>query len=110
MIRFPEGVSLKVLSRGLLPRPEFGLAQGFTRNLSRSLTRPRLAGVALLFVLLLSACGPGIAGESWAGISTDGKYVYVAWKEDMFRVNYSEATIVTLYLSEKLNVLLRPKL
>lgn len=30
--------------------------------------------------------------------------------EDMFRVNYSEATIVTLYLSEKLNLLLRPKL
>ena len=30
--------------------------------------------------------------------------------EDMFRVNYSDATIVTLYLSEKLNVLLRPKL
>lgn len=30
--------------------------------------------------------------------------------EDMFRVNYGEATIVTLYLSEKLNVLLRPKL
>lgn len=30
--------------------------------------------------------------------------------EDMFRVDYSAATIVTLYLSEKLNVLLRPKL
>jgi hypothetical protein len=30
--------------------------------------------------------------------------------EDMFRVNLSEATIVTLYLSEKLNMLLRPKL
>ena len=30
--------------------------------------------------------------------------------EDMFRVDLSEATIVTLYLSEKLNVLLRPKL
>jgi hypothetical protein len=30
--------------------------------------------------------------------------------EDMFRVDVSEATIVTLYLSEKLNVLLRPKL
>jgi protein-L-isoaspartate O-methyltransferase len=30
--------------------------------------------------------------------------------QDMFRVNYSEATVVTLYLSEKLNVLLRPKL
>jgi SAM-dependent methyltransferase len=30
--------------------------------------------------------------------------------EDMFRVNYSEATVVTLYLSEKLNVLLRPRL
>jgi methyltransferase family protein len=30
--------------------------------------------------------------------------------EDMFRVDISEATVVTLYLSEKLNVLLRPKL
>jgi len=30
--------------------------------------------------------------------------------EDMFRVDVSEASIVTLYLSEKLNVLLRPKL
>jgi len=30
--------------------------------------------------------------------------------EDMFRVDVSEATVVTLYLSEKLNVLLRPKL
>ena len=29
---------------------------------------------------------------------------------DMFLINYSEATVVTLYLSEKLNVLLRPKL
>ena len=30
--------------------------------------------------------------------------------EDMFRIDVSEANIVTLYLSEKLNVLLRPKL
>ena len=30
--------------------------------------------------------------------------------EDMFRIDISEANIVTLYLSEKLNVLLRPKL
>jgi ubiquinone/menaquinone biosynthesis C-methylase UbiE len=30
--------------------------------------------------------------------------------EDMFHVDVSEATVVTLYLSEKLNVLLRPKL
>lgn len=30
--------------------------------------------------------------------------------EDMFRIDVSEADIVTLYLSEKLNVLLRPKL
>jgi ubiquinone/menaquinone biosynthesis C-methylase UbiE len=29
---------------------------------------------------------------------------------DMFRANISEATIVTLYLSRKLNLLLRPKL
>lgn len=30
--------------------------------------------------------------------------------EDMFRIDVREATIVTLYLSEKLNVLMRPKL
>lgn len=30
--------------------------------------------------------------------------------EDMFRVDISEANVVTLYLSDKLNVLLRPKL
>lgn len=30
--------------------------------------------------------------------------------DDMFRTNMREATVVTLYLSEKLNVLLRPKL
>jgi protein-L-isoaspartate O-methyltransferase len=30
--------------------------------------------------------------------------------EDMFRIDVSEATVVTLYLSEKLNVLLCPKL
>lgn len=30
--------------------------------------------------------------------------------EDMFRIDVSEATVVTLYLSEKINVLLRPKL
>ena len=30
--------------------------------------------------------------------------------EDMFRIDVSEATVVTLYLSEKLNVMLRPKL
>ena len=30
--------------------------------------------------------------------------------DDMFVVNYSEANIVTLYLSEKLNLLLLPKL
>ncbi|HEV2827162.1 MAG TPA: methyltransferase domain-containing protein [Pyrinomonadaceae bacterium] len=30
--------------------------------------------------------------------------------EDMFHINLREATVVTLYLSEKLNILLRPKL
>jgi predicted RNA methylase len=30
--------------------------------------------------------------------------------EDMFHIDIREATVVTLYLSEKLNVLLRPKL
>jgi hypothetical protein len=30
--------------------------------------------------------------------------------DDMFRIDVREATVVTLYLSEKLNVLLRPKL
>ena len=64
-------------------------------------------------------------GIRWVGIEIDPKLVTDAEEnarqanvsqlvhfrnEDMFRVNYSEATVVTLYLSEKLNVLLRPKL
>ena len=42
--------------------------------------RFKFLGAALLFILVLSACGTPLAGESWAGISTDGRYIYVnAW-------------------------------
>jgi outer membrane protein assembly factor BamB len=64
MIPSPEGVPLKVLSR----------------------PRHWLFGAALLLVTL-SACGAPLPGESWAGISTDGKYVYVAYKEQVFRID-----------------------
>jgi methyltransferase family protein len=71
---------------------------------------------------IAAATGYGIRA---VGIEIDPKLVTeaaekarlanVSWlvrfrNEDMFRVDVSEATVVTLYLSEKLNVLLRPKL
>lgn len=54
------------------------------------LTRPRqwqvIFGAALLLLLTLTSCGEPLPGESWAGISTDGQYVYVAYQENLFRV------------------------
>jgi outer membrane protein assembly factor BamB len=38
-------------------------------------------------LLVVAACGTPIAGESWAGLSTDGHYVYVAYSEQVFRVD-----------------------
>jgi outer membrane protein assembly factor BamB len=64
MIPFPEGVALKVLSR----------------------PRHWLFGAALLLGLTVTSCGAPIPGESWAGISTDGTYLYVAYKEQIIRV------------------------
>ena len=50
--------------------------------------RPRqLVFGAALLLIVLTACGTPLAGESWAGISTDGKYIYVAWKDSIIRVN-----------------------
>jgi outer membrane protein assembly factor BamB len=63
MIPSPEGVALKLLSR----------------------PRHWVFGAALLFVLGLTACSP-LPGESWAGISTDGTYVYVAYQGQVIRV------------------------
>ncbi len=53
------------------------------------LSRPRhwVFGAALLLVLTVTSCGAPLPGESWAGISTDGKYVYVAYKEQVFRID-----------------------
>ncbi|MEP7285182.1 MAG: PQQ-binding-like beta-propeller repeat protein [Chloroflexota bacterium] len=48
--------------------------------------RRRFMGAALLLILVLSACG-SVAGESWANISTDGKYIYAAYQEKIFRIN-----------------------
>jgi outer membrane protein assembly factor BamB len=52
------------------------------------LSRPRhwVFGAALLLVLTLTSCGPPLPGESWAGISTDGTYLYVAFREQVIRV------------------------
>jgi outer membrane protein assembly factor BamB len=46
-----------------------------------------LFGAALLFLLLLTSCGAPPPGDSWPGISTDGKYVYVAFKEHILRID-----------------------
>lgn len=49
--------------------------------------------------------------EAEANARTAGVSELVRFRnENMFRIDVSEANIVTLYLSEKLNVLLRPKL
>ena len=54
---------------------------------------------------------PKLVAEAQAKAREAGVSELVQFRnEDMFRVNVSEATVVTLYLSEKLNVLLRPKL
>ncbi len=50
-------------------------------------TWPRRFGAALILILILAGCGAPLAGESWAGLSTDGKYVYVAYKEQVFRID-----------------------
>jgi outer membrane protein assembly factor BamB len=50
-------------------------------------TLPRRLGAVLILALILTACGAPLAGESWSGISTDGRYVYVADKEQVFRID-----------------------
>ncbi len=70
MTRFREGVSLKAFLR---PRRWF-------------------AGVALLLVFVLSSCTSIVTGEAWAGLSTDGKYIYGAYKNHIFRINPGDTT------------------
>lgn len=54
---------------------------------------------------------PKLIGEAEANARAAGIAELVRFRnEDMFRIDVSEANIVTLYLSDKLNVLLRPKL
>jgi Methyltransferase domain len=54
---------------------------------------------------------PKLITEAEAKALSDGVEQLVRFRnEDMFRIDVSEANVVTLYLSEKLNVLLRPKL
>lgn len=47
----------------------------------------RRLGLAAAVLLVVAACGTPIAGESWAGLSTDGHYIYVAYKEQVFRID-----------------------
>jgi outer membrane protein assembly factor BamB len=49
--------------------------------------RSRLVGAVLLFLLLLTSCGAPPPGDSWPGISTDGKHIYVAFKEHIMRID-----------------------
>jgi ubiquinone/menaquinone biosynthesis C-methylase UbiE len=93
----------------------------------------KLAGIKRGDVLYDLGSGDGripimaaqIHGIRAVGIEIDSKLISVAAEaaqragvsnlvefrnEDMFRANISEASVVTLYLSEKLNLLLRPKL
>jgi outer membrane protein assembly factor BamB len=50
--------------------------------------RSRFFGAALLLILLLSACGSSISPDAgWAGISSDGKYIYGAYKDNVFRID-----------------------
>ena len=54
---------------------------------------------------------PKLITEAEASARSAGVDQLVRFRnEDMFRIDVSEANVVTLYLSEKLNVLLRPKL
>jgi hypothetical protein len=54
---------------------------------------------------------PKLITEAEANARAAGVSELVRFRnEDMFRVDIREANVVTLYLSEKLNVLLRPKL
>lgn len=54
---------------------------------------------------------PRLVTEAEANALSAGVSELVRFRnEDMFRIDVSEASVVTLYLSEKLNVLLRPKL
>lgn len=54
---------------------------------------------------------PKLVTEAKANALSAGVSELVRFRnEDMFRIDVSEASVVTLYLSEKLNVLLRPKL
>ena len=54
---------------------------------------------------------PKLITEAEANAQSAGVEQLVRFrKEDMFRIDVSEANVVTLYLSEKLNVLLRPRL
>jgi SAM-dependent methyltransferase len=54
---------------------------------------------------------PKLVKEAEENARNAGVFELVRFRnEDMFHIDISEANIVTLYLSEKLNVLLRPKL
>jgi outer membrane protein assembly factor BamB len=53
---------------------------------------PFTAGAALLLLLVVTACAP-LPGESWATFTVDGQYVYVAYKEYVFRVDTASTAI-----------------
>ncbi len=72
----------------MIPSLETDERQGVALKLKRVWSR---LSAALVMILVLAACGAPIPGESWANLSTDGKYVYVAYKEQIFRIDTSTA-------------------
>ncbi len=43
--------------------------------------------MALMLMVILAACSGAVTGEVWANITSDGRYVYVAYKEQVFRLD-----------------------
>ena len=51
----------------------------------------RLAPLAVLMVLA-AACSTAVSGESWAGVSTDGTSIFLAYQDKLFRLDATNPT------------------
>lgn len=51
------------------------------------MNRFRIGLLAIVALIFVSGCSSVVTGESWANVSTDGKFVYVAYKEQVFKID-----------------------